>query len=105
MYNKHLEYEFDPQKEIRNFAKHGINFKTAKEVFEDDHVIIAPDPKHSIDEPRWFAVGRTREGSIITVWFTRREERIRIIGAAPLRKGKKEYEKRKISRLSQVEMD
>ncbi len=34
-----------------------------------------------------------------------REERIRIIGAAPLRKGKKEYERRKISGLPETKMD
>lgn len=97
MYNKHIKIEFDPIKEKKNLAKHGVNFKTASEVFFDDAAIYAPDFRHSLHEERWFAIGRVGGGRIITVWFAKREEKFRIIGAAEVRKWRREYEKRKIA--------
>ena len=97
MYNDHTTFEFDTEKEAKNLAKHGIDFETASEVFFDDNVIVAPDSKHSHVEFRWYAVGKIKDGRIVTVWFTRREGKVRIIGAAELRKWRREYEKRKIA--------
>ena len=101
MYNEHIlhEFEFDPVKEARNLKKHGIDFETAKEVFVDPDVVGSPDRHHSWKEERWYAVGRISDGSVVTVWYTLRNGRIRIIGAGRLRKGREEYEKRKISGL------
>ena len=97
MYNEHTTFEFDPEKEAGNFQKHGVSFEQAIGVFGDPHLINAPDLKHSQKEERWYVIGRISDGRIITVWYTLRGERARIIGAAELRKGRKEYEKRKIS--------
>ena len=97
MYNEHTTFEFDREKEKRNIRKHGIAFEAAKEVFFDPDVISAPDLKHSRKEERWYAVGRIGDGSIATVWYTMRDNRCRIIGAGRFRKGRKEYEKRKIA--------
>lgn len=97
MYNKHIKFEFDVRKAEWNLKKHGVDFETAQQVFYDEKVIIAPDTRHSQNEPRWYAVGKIGDGRIITVWFTRRGEKIRIIGAGALRRGRREYEERKIS--------
>lgn len=104
MYNRHTDFEFDPEKEAKNRERHKVDFQAAKEVFIDQDMILVSDQKHSQVERRWYAVGRVRDGRIITVWFTRREDRIRIIGAAELRKWRKEYEKRKVARSIKTEM-
>lgn len=95
MYNKHIKFESDVGKAEWNLKKHGVDFETAQQVFYDEKAIIAPDTRHSQEESRWYAVGKIADGRIITVWFTKREEKIRIIGAAELRKWRMEYEKRK----------
>lgn len=95
MYNKHLTFEFDENKESQNIRKHGVGFDVAKEVFLDPMALYLEDERHSRGEDRRYAVGRVSDGRVITVWFTWRDDRIRIIGAAELRKWRKEYEKRK----------
>ncbi|MBI2082600.1 MAG: BrnT family toxin [Deltaproteobacteria bacterium] len=99
MYNRHTEFEFDAEKERRNVKTHGINFETAKEVFFDPEAVALEDIKHSGMEKRWHAIGRISDGRVITVWFTYREERIRLIGAAEFRKGRKIYEENKRTRF------
>lgn len=62
-------------------------------VFSDPHRLTIFDPAHSDVEDRWFCVGKAGS-KIITVRFTMRENKIRIIGAALWRKWRKIYEKR-----------
>jgi uncharacterized DUF497 family protein len=103
MYNKHTELEFDPRKEASNLAKHGIDFSSVREIFEDPDVVHLQDVRHSGKEGRLYAVGKVSSGRVITVWYTWRGDRVRIIGAAEIRKWRKEYEKRKIAGSEKIE--
>jgi len=87
------EFEWDEAKNLDNQKKHGVTFEEAQYAFLDDRRLIAEDISHSEDEPRHYCFGmdRKQEG-ILTVRFTYREHRIRIIGAGYWRKGKKIYE-------------
>jgi uncharacterized protein len=87
-----VESEWDPKKEALNLAKHGVNFVEARGAFLDPLRVVAADQAHSKKEPRLFCIGRGERG-ILTVRFTRRGGRIRIIGAGYWRKGKELYEK------------
>ena len=60
-----------------NYEKHGITFVGAASIFARPHLTERSDRK---DERRWLAIGRL-EGRLITVIYTRRSERIRIISA------------------------
>lgn len=106
MYNEHtLSFEFDPEKEAKNIEKHGVTFEEAKVAFRDPQMIYVRDPKHSQKEERWFAVGKIRDGRIVTVWFTwRGDDKIRLIGAGELRKWRKAYEKRQIARSVKIKV-
>lgn len=86
-----MEFEWDPRKARENAAKHGVSFDVAKLVFDDPRVVLAEDEDHSTAEQRYFAFGRVA-GGILTVRFTVRADRIRIIGAGYWRKGKAFYE-------------
>ena len=85
-------FEWDEEKNIENVAKHGVDFKTAQYAFLDPRRVLAKDLKHSGTERRYYVFGKVK-GSILTVRFTYRNTRIRIIGAGYWRKGKKIYEK------------
>jgi hypothetical protein len=85
-------FQWDPRKERENIARHGVSFAEAQEAFLDHQRILAVDEKHSVDEPRFFCIGRCRRG-IVTVRYTRRGNVLRIIGAGYWRKGRKMYEK------------
>ena len=80
------------EKEIANIRKHGIDFTTASMVFKDPKRKIYIDSKHSEKEERCFCIGKTEYG-ILTVRFTYRGDKIRIIGAGYWRKGERHYEK------------
>lgn len=87
-----MRFEWDGRKEAANVAKHGVDFSEAKRVFLDRRRILLEDVAHSGSERRLFCIGQTDCG-ILTVRYTRRADRIRIIGAGYWRKGKKIYEK------------
>lgn len=85
-------FEWDDEKEVANILKHGIDFETARKTFDDPCRIIVPDLGHSLHERRWHCYGVVG-GIVMTVRFTIRERKIRIIGAGYWRKGRKTYEK------------
>ena len=85
-------FEWDTKKEEVNKEKHGVSFKQAQLAFADPKRVIAKDLEHSKIESRYYCFGKVNEG-IITVRFTHRENKIRIIGAGYWRKGKQIYEK------------
>lgn len=84
-------FEWDEKKDRLNQEKHGIGFLEAQAAFLDSKRVIAEDVRHSAKEKRFFCIGRVG-GGILTVRFTYRRERIRILGAGYWRKGKEIYE-------------
>jgi len=85
-------FEWDGAKDLANQAKHGVSFALAQMAFCDPARVIAVDLGHSDSETRYFCFGWV-EGGVMTVRFTYRDGRIRIIGAGYWRKGKRLYEK------------
>ena len=85
-------FEWDEDKNVENFRKHGIKFDISQYAFIDPKRVIAQDLAHSKIEKRYFCFGKVK-GGILTVRFTYRSNRIRIIGAGYWRKGKSIYEK------------
>lgn len=74
--------------------KHGVSFREAQHAFFDPKRVIAEDQTHSQKEQRYYCFGSNSEGTgVLTVRFTYRSSRIRIIGAGYWRQGKKVYEK------------
>lgn len=74
-----LLFEWDEDKAMRNEAKHDVSFQEEKTVFNDPFALTIPDPDHSDQESRWLDIGISSKGRLIVVWYTEREERIRII--------------------------
>ncbi|MFH1830242.1 MAG: BrnT family toxin [Pseudomonadota bacterium] len=95
MYNINTEYafEWDIERELENLSKHGVSFMVAIEVFADPEVIHLEDKKHSSAEDRFYAVGRTSNGEVVTVRYIVRGQTIRIFGAAKWRKWRRFYER------------
>ena len=85
-------FEWDADKDIINQEKHGVPFSLAQHAFLDDKRIILEDLEHGESEKRYFCLGYVANG-VLTVRFTYRNKKIRIIGAGYWRKGKKLYEK------------
>jgi uncharacterized DUF497 family protein len=88
-----MDFEWDENKNIENVKKHGGSFYQAQNAFFDPNRLIRKDVSHSESEERFFCFGNDGQ-NILTVRFTIRANKIRIIGAGYWRKGKKIYEKR-----------
>lgn len=93
MHNDMYMFVWDTDKNLENIDKHGITFWEAEKAFYDKRRIIKKDESHSIYENRFFCIGKTAKG-ILTVRYTYRGNRIRIIGAGNWRKGRKLYEEK-----------
>ena len=85
-------FEWDAAKDRANRTKHGIGFDLAQHAFLDPFRVIAEDLDHSGGEQRYFCFALV-EGTVMTVRFTWRLQKIRIFGAGYWRKGKVIYEK------------
>lgn len=78
-----LEFEWDENKAIANYQKHGISFEEAKTVFNDPFSITIADPEHSLDEERYIDIGLSARGKVLVVVYTERKSKIRIISCRP----------------------
>ncbi len=87
-----VSFEWNEDKNKENVRKHSIDFQTAQYAFIDSNRVIAEDISHSKAEKRYYCFGKVK-GSVLTVRFTYRNSKIRIIGAGFWRKGKSIYEK------------
>jgi len=63
-----------------NLRKHEVSFEVAKLVFDDPHSVDEIDHRDDYGEDRFDAIGMAR-GRLLTVTYTEREGRIRIISA------------------------
>ena len=86
-----VRFEWDKEKDRENQAKHNVSFVLAQHAFLDPDRIIVEDVSHSMEEDRFYCIGRVGDG-ILTVRFTYRSHVIRIYGAGYWRKGRRMYE-------------
>lgn len=73
-------FEWDENNGAKIRERHGVLPHECEEVFAAGPR-IAPDPRHSLTEPRHAAFGATRTGRRLAIFFTVRAGRIRVISA------------------------
>ncbi len=83
-----MEFEWDPAKNEYNEHKHGISFEDAVNVFDDPHRSVEDSTRPEHGEERRKAIGRMGP-VIVTVVFTFREGRNRIISARIARRNER----------------
>jgi uncharacterized protein len=76
-----LEFEWDPTKHERNVREKGFGFEVAARIFEG-RIIERQDVRFDYPEMRMVAVGQA-EGRFLTVVYTVRDGKRRIIAAWP----------------------
>jgi uncharacterized DUF497 family protein len=75
-----VDFEWDPAKEVSNIQKHGISFLDAVDIFDDPFHLVEESTRPEYGERRLKAIGQV-DSVILTVIFTDRAERRRIISA------------------------
>ena len=87
-----MNFEWDPNKAVRNLQKHKVPLEEAATIFRDDLSITVPDPDHSVEEDRHITVGLSSSSRVLVVAHTERGDRVRIISARELTpKERKQY--------------
>jgi len=85
-----MEFEWDENKAAANLSRHGVSFDEAKTVFDDPVYVDFYDPDHSYDEHRYIISGQSRQGRLLIVSYTERENVIRLISAREVTRGERE---------------
>lgn len=76
-----VSFEWDKGNLDKNFKKHNVTNLEAEEIFRNRPLIIIADAIHSRIERRFIAHGITSKKRNLTIIFTLRKQKIRIISA------------------------
>ena len=85
-----LEFEWEPDKAVKNLRKHTVSFQEAATVFGDETGATVYDPDHLEAEDRFLTIGYSNRGWLLIVSHTDRGDRIRIISARLLKPSERE---------------
>jgi len=85
----HMDIEWDADKAVANFKKHGVRFEEAATSLLDPQALAQEDPG---SEARWLLIGMSASARLLTVVYTLRDEdRIRVISARKATRKEAEY--------------
>ena len=90
-----FDFEWDHGNSTKNMQKHAVNAESAEQVFMNKDLLVPLGIQISpeANEPRFGVLGTDFSGKCISICFTIREGRIRIISARPMSKiERKNYE-------------
>jgi uncharacterized protein len=90
-------FDWDQGNSFKSADKHAVSQADAEQVFADSQLLIAEDVKHSEQETRYQAMGRTVGGRLLHVTLTLRDNqtRIRVISARSMSRKERAYYEQK----------
>jgi uncharacterized DUF497 family protein len=87
-------FQWDNGNSLKSWVKHKVSEGEAEQAFLNEPLLLWEDKKHSEQENRFWALGRTDQGRHLFVVFTIRKNLARIISARNMnRKEREAYEK------------
>jgi len=90
-------FDWDSGNERKNSDKHNVSQAEAEQVFFNAPLLLLEDSKHSQNEPRFHALGKTNGGRLLHISFTLRfdDSKIRVISARDMHKKESGYYEQK----------
>jgi uncharacterized DUF497 family protein len=85
-----LEFDWDNFKAKDNYAKHGVSFELARDVFKDPLAIEFLDDRQDYGEERYVIIGMVHS-HVLYVGYTERDDFFRIISARRATKHEQEF--------------
>ena len=76
-----LGFEWDEGNADKNWIKHRVSCSECEQIFFNRPLVVTNNAKHSQEEPRYYALGRTDTGRQLFAAFTIRGDLIRVISA------------------------
>lgn len=82
-------FDWDAGNSDKNWLRHDVRRTEAEQVLLNAPVVVKATTKHGSAEPRFVALGQTETGRLLTVVFTVRRPRIRVISARAMSKAER----------------
>lgn len=79
-------FEWDEGNSAKNWLRHEVQQAEAEQALLNTPVVVNVTSKHAAGEPRFIALGQTDAGRLLTVVFTVRGTRVRVISARAMSK-------------------
>lgn len=79
-------FDWDKANIHKSWKKHNVSPKEAEEIFFNEPLLVADDIKHSKNEIRYYALGKTNSERKLMIVFTVRKKKIRVISARDMSK-------------------
>ena len=79
-----IGFEWDEGNIDKNLKKHGVTVEEAEDVFYSKPSVLLEDEKHSGLERRYLVLGKSENGKFLSVTFTLRKGKVRIISSRPM---------------------
>ena len=77
-------FEWDEANSEKNWHRHAVRQVEVEQTLLNRPLLLGVDVKHSQHEPRFIALGQTDAQRRLTVVFTVRGARVRVISARPM---------------------
>jgi uncharacterized DUF497 family protein len=86
-------FDWDAGNARKSSDKHGVSRSEAEQIFFNQPLLLLSDARHSQQEPRFHALGRSDESRLLHITFTLRgdETLIRVISARDMHRKEKEF--------------
>lgn len=94
-------FDWDKHNTEKIIAKHKVTIIECEETFLNEH-ITDKDKKHSLLEDRYYLFGLTNNSRLLTVIFTIRNNKIRVISARGMSRKERYYYNEKTKRITKV---
>jgi len=86
-------FDWDEGNLLKNWEKHRVAVAECEQVFFNRPLLARPDVGHSIEETRFFLLGRADNSRRLFLVFTIRNDRIRVVSARDMsRRERRSYE-------------
>lgn len=86
IFDKFSGFNWDKANQDKNWQKHEVAWWECEEVFFNQPLYVYKDEKHSKDEERYYALGKTNAERLTFIVFTERKGNIRVISARDMHK-------------------
>ncbi len=84
-------FDWDRGNQNKNWEKHEVLHTECEQVFFNKPILLGDDKKHSSEEVRYFALGRTSQNRKLFIVFTARDKLIRVISAREMNRKEREF--------------
>ncbi|MEA3355586.1 MAG: BrnT family toxin [Patescibacteria group bacterium] len=92
---KPIKFDWDKGNINKSVSKHRIKNEEVEEVFVSQPIVLLEDTKHSRIEQRQMILGRTDKKKLLSIVFTIRKNKIRVISSRMMsRKERRLYEEK-----------